>query len=551
MNILIRSSSYLFPNLEIWKNINNKAKFIFAEYSDFHSNKYFKKNINHEISVIFLKDIVETSHVNLSINKEKKKINKIIYLLKKKLEINKSINFITCLSSYDHLNIVTSAKYETNLSKLRSYFFEKLYNLSKKNSNLYIIDIDSIFSEFGFRNCFDNRNFYSFRCRLSIFGLEKITENLSKLFVRIHKSNKKVLLLDCDNTLWGGVIGEDGIENIKIGQDGIGLAYQDFQKSIIKLKNKGIILALVSKNNEDDVKKVVNKHKSMIIKNNDISAYKVNWKEKSQNIKKLSEDLLLGLDSFVFWDDNPVEREKVRLNLKTVDVIEPDKDIANWSKQLIEYNGFSKFSSSKEDLSKTTQYKIRSKFLDKKNEFNDEISYLKKINIKPKILKISSENISRAEQMCLKTNQFNFTTKRYNLNDIKTLNKNSLVFLVNLKDDYGDHGIISLIILKIKKNILLVDTFLMSCRIMGRYLENWILDTIKKIAKKNKCNKLIFEFSETKKNQIARSFINENNFSLIKNDETKKIRNIFKISNKSKFFKFDPSKKIKFLEIYE
>ena len=551
MNILIRSSSFLFPDFDIWKNIHKNAKFVFAEYSDFHSNKYYKKKVDSEVLVIFFKDIIEDLDAIPNKNIEKKKINKLISLIENKLKKNKEINFILCISNYEHSNVVNDAKFENNLNKLKNFFLQKIYNLSKKNPNFYVVDMDKIFSEEGYKSCFDNRNYYSFRCRLSLFGQEILIKNLSKVFKRIYNSNKKVLLLDCDNTLWGGVIAEDGIENLQIGQDGVGLAYQDFQKVIIKLKAKGIILALVSKNNEKDVKNVLEKHKSMIIKNKDISAYKVNWSEKSKNIKKISEDLFLGLDSFVFWDDNPIEREKVRLKLKNVDVIEPDKDIANWPAQLLKYSGFSKFSSSKEDFKKTTQYKMRSKFLEKKEEFKDEIAYLKKINIKPNIIKIMPENINRAEQMCTKTNQFNFTTKRYKINDIKNLNKNSLAFLVELKDDYGEHGIISLVILKVDNCSLIVDTFLMSCRIMGRYLENWILNSIKKIALSKKCTNVFFEFTETQKNQVAMTFIKENNFKIIKSNKLLNIKNIFNVSKKSKIYEYDLKKKINFLEIYE
>ena len=551
MNILIRSSSLLFPDFDIWKNIHRNAKFVFAEYSDFHSNKYYKKKVDNEILVIFLRDIIENTDVTSYQKIKDRKINKLIPLIENKLKKNKEINFIICVSNYENSNIVNNAKLENNSNKLKNFFLQKIYNLSKKYSNLYIVDMDTIFSEEGYKNCFDNRNYYSFRCRLSVFGQEILIKNLSKIFERIYNSNKKVLLLDCDNTLWGGVIAEDGIENLQIGQDGVGLAYQDFQKAIKKLQAKGIILVLVSKNNERDVKNVLENHKSMIIKNKDISAYKVNWSEKSKNIKKISEELFLGLDSFVFWDDNPIEREKVKLKLKDVDVIEPDKDIANWPTQLIEYNGFSKFSSSKEDLKKTAQYKMRSKFLNRKEDFKDEIDYLKKINIKPDIIKLNTGNINRAEQMCLKTNQFNFTTKRYKINDLKYLNKNSIVFLVNLKDDYGEHGIISLIIIKIIKKTLLVDTFLMSCRIMGRYLENWILNSIKKIALSKKCTNVFFEFTETQKNQIAKTFIKENDFKNVKLNESLKIRNIFNISKKSKIYEYDLKKKINFLKIYE
>ena len=279
MNILIRSSSFLFPDSDIWKNIHKNAKFVFAEYSDFHSNKYYKKKVDNEILVIFLRDIIENSDETSYQNIKNKKINKLIPLIENKLKKNKDINFIICISNYENSNLVNYAKFENNSNKIKKFFLQKIYNLSKNYPNLYIVDMDAIFSEEGYKNCFDNRNYYSFRCRLSVFGQEILIKNLSKVFERIYNSNKKVLLLDCDNTLWGGVIAEDGMENLQIGQDGVGLAYQDFQKAIKKLQSKGIILVLVSKNNEKDVKNVLEKHKSMIIKNKDISAYKVNWSD--------------------------------------------------------------------------------------------------------------------------------------------------------------------------------------------------------------------------------------------------------------------------------
>ena len=442
------------------------------------------------------------------------------------------------------------------IKKIKFYFTQQLYALSKKYSNFFVLDIDDLFAQYGYDKCYDQKNYFTLRCRLSTLGIEILSKCLNNLILKIYKTNKKVLLLDCDETLWGGIVGEDGLKNLKLGGDGIGLAYVEFQKAIKKIKETGIIIALLSKNNESDVKQVLEKHQFMILKNKDIAAFKVNWKEKSFNIRQLSKELFLGLDSFVFWDDNPIERQKVRIQLKGVDVIEPDKDVTNWPKQLLEYKGFSKFYISKEDADKTKQYKKRTIFLDNKSSAKNEIDYLKKINIKPKLIKLNNSNLVRSEQMCQKTNQFNFNTKRYKMNDLTYLNKKNFLFLVDLTDDYGKHGIVGQFILKKYNNILLVDLFLMSCRIMGRYLENWMLSEIKKIATKEKIKEIIFEFVPTKKNiTIIKNYIKINKFEKMNSKNLKKLLNSKKqksiLNSSAEYYSFNPKKKIINLEVYK
>ena len=288
----------------------------------------------------------------------------------------------------------------------------------------------------------------------------------------------------------------------------------------------------------------------MILKEKDISAFKINWLDKSKNIQDISTELNLNMDSFVFWDDNPIEREKVRIRLKNVEVIEPDADISNWSKQLLEYDKFSKFSITKNDYNRTKQYQIRHKFLTDKKDHKNEIDYLKSIKIKLKIVKINNGNIDRAVQMCQRTNQFNLSNKRYNYDDITNLNKRDKCFMIHMKDMYGDHGIISLVCLKFKpEKILLLDTFLMSCRVLGRYAENWILSEILKVEKKNKINKLIAEFIPTKKNDIAKNFLIENNFKKILTKNKTKFKSIYS-NSKTELFLYDSKEKVKFLKVY-
>ena len=425
-----------------------------------------------------------------------------------------------------------------------------MYKAIKNNNNIFYIDIDKFFSEKGFESCFDSRNLYHLRCPLSLNGLEIFISTINKVIQNINLPRKKVLLLDCDNTLWGGVLGEVGINNIKLGQDGVGQAYKDFQKAILKIKNLGIILVLLSKNNESDVKDVLKKHQDMILKIKDIATFKVNWKSKSLNISELSKELYLNPDSFVFWDDNPIEREIVKKNHSGVDVITPDRNVENWPKQLLEYNHFYKNKITKEDKDKTKQYQKRTIFLKEKNNFLNEQKYLKNINLKPNIIKLDSSNISRAEQMCHKVNQFNFTTKRYDMTQLKNLD---YCRLINLKDTYGDHGRVGMFGLKISKEFIFVDLFLLSCRILGRYLENWMYNEIKKIQKKLKKKRVIFEYIPNEKNIVANDFIKKIKLKKITFKEMSKLdhNKMLKLNKSSNYYETNKSYDNKIIEIYE
>ena len=293
----------------------------------------------------------------------------------------------------------------------------------------------------------------------------------------------------------------------------------------------------------------------MIIKDSDIATYKVNWKNKSENIAQLSKELSLNTNSFVFWDDNPLEREKVKKSFKDIYVVEPDKDISNWANQLLNYTGFTKYIVTREDRKKTGLYKSRSSFLSFKKASNNEILFLKKTNISPKIEKINRSNLSRASQLSIKTNQFNFNSKRLIISDFAATNQNNQRFIIRLKDKYGDHGYVGLVSYIVTKKFIFVDQFLLSCRILGRYLENWILNEIKKICIKRKIPNLFFEFVKTEKNLVAQDFIKSNKFKVVSKKEivyfnkSNDIKGLLSNSN-SIILSFKLNGKIEKLEIY-
>ena len=427
----------------------------------------------------------------------------------------------------------------------------KLADLAEKYFYLYFFDIDKIFSEVGFENSLDQRNWYIASSRFSAKGIKQIADVIERILNRYKFSPSKMLLLDCDNTIWGGVIGEEGINGIKLGQDGIGRAFVDFQLVLKKLSSEGTLLALVSKNNESEVWNVFENHHSMVLKKEDIVSFKLDWNEKFYNIKKIANEINIGLDSLVFWDDNPIERDKVKNMLPEVCTIEVPLDVFQWPKYLESLDYFAKFDITKEDLSKTEQYRSRADFIKESTAVIDEHSYLKSIDLRASRFGLDESNISRAVQLCSKTNQFNLRTIRHNSEDLYSISKKNkdFCFLSRLSDKYGDHGIVGLVCLtEMNPEIMFLDTFLLSCRILGRHFETWMLYQSLITAKKNNYKYLAGEFIDSGRNSVAKNFFSEHGFQLIKNLKDNFIYN--KINNN--FYIIPTSHtNFPFLDIYE
>ena len=246
MKIILNSTSFLLPNNENWNHLRKDNDIFFSNYGDINNNEIIDDKIEAEITLFFLPDLFDY-YQNNKINHKShlKKIKNIIRLIRNKIKASDK-NFIIAVSEYFYYNVINFSKNVNFSTKIKIFFIDELYKLTKKYNNLFIIDLDNIFSEYGYQNCLDQRNYYMFRCRLSTFGIEIISKNLKDITDRIKHTNKKVLLVDCDNTLWGGVLAEDGIENIQIGQDGIGAAFSDFQRAIIKIKNSTNLLHYTS-----------------------------------------------------------------------------------------------------------------------------------------------------------------------------------------------------------------------------------------------------------------------------------------------------------------
>ena len=506
-NITISSSSFLLPTNNAWESLRGANNLVFSDYGDWSGALLNTPENEVVVVVLFLKDLLPNSEIEFE--SAQALSDPFFNLLS--LRLNRATApTIVFFSSWQMDNVIRSAKIESRIEKISSWISSEFNLLSNQFVTMYKIDLDRKLAEIGFNNSFDKRNWYSAHCHLSIGGLRELVSSISSVLRRLEKPASKVLVLDCDNTLWGGVIGEDGDNGLTLGQDGLGQAFVDFQKAAQILAKHGVLLTLCSKNNQQDVWDVFYKNQFMAIKKNDIAAWKINWEDKASNIRALAAELDLGLDSFVFWDDNPMERDMVRNALPDVLVVEPPEGVFDWPDYLLKLDAFAKFYVSYDDKDKTAQYHNRAKFVRDKSTIQDETSYLRSINLNPKALEIDDGTVSRAAQLCAKTNQYNLRTIRHSEADLLKLieGNEELCFLVGLSDTYGDHGIVGLVCLKpLNSDLLFLDTFLMSCRVLGRHLEAWMLNEAILRMRKFGYKYLIGQCIPTQKNTIAQNFL--------------------------------------------
>ena len=555
-NIIISGTSFLLPKNEVWSVLGPTNKIIFSNYGDWRSPiKKCKKN-EYLVFVVFISDLYGISSASNK-NDSKAVLDLVKVFLKTVEQHLKKLSSptIVTISSWRPESIIRLVGNKNYSEKIYNILTKGLNVLKTSYPNLYLFDLDKQLGYQGLAKAFDNRNWYLAHCRLSMNGLNTLAQCLAKIIERIKSPAKKVLVLDCDNTLWGGVVSEDGLSGITLGQDGLGSAFVDFQYVAKRLKREGILLALCSKNNEEDVWEVFQKHQSMILKKNDIAAHKINWKDKVQNLIELSSELNLDLNSFVFWDDNPLERDKIKKTIPQVLTVEPSKNVTEWPEHLAGMNCFAKFNITNEDKKKTNQYRMRAKFTKDIKKEIDEVSFLKSIKLKANAIPINESTIKRASQLSMKTNQFNLRTVRYAESEIEKLYNNENSFLVNLNDVYGDHGLVGLICAKtIDTKFIFLENFLMSCRVLGRHLEAWMFNKIVQNAKKNNYEYIIAEYIPTKKNVIAKKCLHEHGFDLItdfnnKNLEKINLKNYVK--NGKVYIASVKEIKIPFVEVYE
>lgn len=426
----------------------------------------------------------------------------------------------------------------------RNFINQFNLKLTKKHKfqDDYIFDVAFLSEIVGTNLWHDKTMFHHAKLPFSQLFVAFYAENLVRLLSSINGNTKKVLVIDLDNTIWGGVIGDDGIDGIKLGSnDTLGEIYQEIQRTILDLRNRGIIIAVCSKNDEKIARKVFKNHPDMILKDKHITSFQINWNDKPSNLKKISEFLNLSLDSFVFMDDNPLERDIVRKHLPMVAVPELENDPSTYVRTLLAGGYFESVIFSEEDSKRVEKYSANMKRSKLKDSSIDLESYLKTLKMKAKIQSFQEKDLNRISQLILRSNQFNLTTKRYNLADIKKImnDEKYVTFQIRLEDVFGDNGLISLIICEIKNRFWEIDTWIMSCRVLGRKLEEFTLSQIQNAAYSKGVTQLTGIYAQTPKNDLVKDHYKKLGFHLDKKDssnETTKWK--FKISGKSKIMTF-------------
>jgi len=395
-----------------------------------------------------------------------------------------------------------------------------LAELSVKNKGLFICDISSIQNRIGRNNMFSSSIYVNSDIVLSIDSLSYVANSVVQIIAAVQGQINKCIILDLDNTLWGGVIGDDGLNNIQIGSLGIGKAFTEFQYWVKKLEQRGIIICVCSKNTESIAKEPFEKHPDMILRLKDIAVFMANWETKVDNIKHIQKILNIGFDSMVFIDDNPFERNIVRENIQGITVPELPRDPAEYLEFLYSLNLFETASYSTEDAKRTELYQKESERIAVQVSFANENDYLKSLNMFSDVQPFNSFSIPRVAQLSQRSNQFNLRTIRYTEEEVTqiTASEQYFTFSFTLEDKYGENGLICVIIIEKKQpKELFIDTWFMSCRVLKRGMENFGLNTIIDFARKNGYQTIVGEYIPTPKNMIVKDHYK--NLGFIKKDE--------------------------------
>lgn len=397
---------------------------------------------------------------------------------------------------------------------------QKMYDYSQANKSFYINDVDFLAACYGLEGWSNPLYWHMYKYSLCLDAVPLLAKSVADIIKSIYGKNKKVLVCDLDNTLWGGVVGDDGVEGIQIGPEvPVGQIYSEFQQYIKELKSIGILLAVNSKNDEENALAGLN-HPDSSLKPDDFASIKANWNNKDMNMKSIAAQLNLGADSFVFIDDNPAEREIVKQANLGVSVPEMDR-VENYLR-MIDRSGFFEVTSlTNDDLSRAEMYKANARRVQLQENTGSFEDFLKSLEMKAQIRDFEPVYIQRIAQLTNKSNQFNLTTLRCSESDIKMMqmSEDYICLYGKLEDKFGDNGVVSVVSGQIEGEELHMRLWLMSCRVLKRGMEDAMLDALAGDAKDKGLSSIIGYYYPTPKNNMVRDFYSRMGFSKVSEDE--------------------------------
>jgi FkbH-like protein len=390
----------------------------------------------------------------------------------------------------------------------RTNYLNRLNRLLAEEAPPFVVlhDISSLAAEAGAAHWFDPRYYHEFKMPCGAECLPLYAHSVFSLLRAVRGCSKKVVAVDLDNTLWGGVVGDVGAGGIKLGQgSGEGEAYLAFQKYLKELSQRGIVLAVCSKNDSEKAREPFERRPDMVLKMSDVASFVANWQNKAENLRRISDELNLKLDSFVFVDDNPAERALVRRFLPEVGVPDLPEDPAGYIQAIARYRYFETTSFTREDAARTRFYAEDSRRRELAASAADLDSFLKSLAMRMKVEPIHELNVERATQLVNKSNQFNLTTRRYAVAEIRTKAADpewrTLTF--SLRDSLGDNGLICVLLVHNERDTMSVDTWVMSCRVLQRGVEQFVRNELVAMASREGCSSICGTYLPTAKNALV------------------------------------------------
>jgi FkbH-like protein len=396
--------------------------------------------------------------------------------------------------------------------------------LARQHRGVYVLDYDALAARHGRANWRDERKWLTVRLPIAAPYLRFLVREWMRFLHPLTGKVAKAVVTDLDNTLWGGIVGEDAIEGLKLGPQYPGAAYQAVQRVLLDLHARGILLAVCSKNNHDEAIAVIDSHPGMLLSSRHFAALRINWNDKAQNLREIAGELNIGVDALAFLDDNAVERAAVRSSLPEVTVIDLPADTQLWPQVLRDQPVFERLTLSAEDEQRGEYYAAQQRRQQEAACKTPE-DFLRSLEQQVEVAAVDAVSLARVAQLTQKTNQFNLTTRRYSEQQIGDLARRPgwWVYSMRVRDRFGDNGIVGVAILATGLGpgggAAEIDTFLLSCRVIGRGVETAFLSFLCEQAAKSGCSVLRGRFTPTKKNAPCREFFGSHGFEKVADDE--------------------------------
>jgi len=426
------------------------------------------------------------------------------------------------MPAYPNAGILDSQRNSGQCEAIRTVN-RHIRDAAAKHLGVYVLDYDALIARFGRVNWGDESKWLTMRMPLGADSFVHLASEYIRFLLPLCGRVCKALVIDLDNTIWGGIVGEDGLDGIKLGAEYPGNAYLEVQRAILDLHRRGIILAICSKNNPDDALEVFKRHDAMLLRLDHFAATRINWKSKAENIRELAIDLNIGIDALAFLDDNPLEREEVRMLIPEVHVIDLPAGPAHFAAALRSTPVFERLALSQEDRDRGTYYLAEQQRAQLQSSGVALDDYYRSLGMEVEISAVTSRTIARVAQLTQKTNQFNLTTRRYSEQEIESKAADAAwrVDALTATDRFGDYGLVGVAITNRIGDVCEIDSFLLSCRVIGRSVETALLSHVAREAASSGMRTLRGWYLPTRKNAPSKDFYPKHGFKMINESDGK------------------------------